>query len=157
MRAITILIIIMAAAIAAMVAVKPSPVDAGHEQWSDVDAVRASLATIRKRVLLRTALDQESQRVRGHPERIDPAWFEDGVPGSAWFGNDRPWMEIASDPSLDQDHPRCIVAVDPGDGAFWYNSATGAIRARVPSGLMDVDAIALYNAANDTEVTSILP
>jgi hypothetical protein len=157
MRAVTVLILIMAAAITAMVTIKPSPVDAGLERWSDVDAVRESLATIRQRILLRTALDRESQRVRGHPDRVEPAWFENGVPGNPWFGNERPWMEIAGDPSVRRDHPQCIVAVDPGDGAFWYNPANGVVRARVPAGLMDADAIALYNAANDTQVTSILP
>lgn len=161
MRTVTLLILVLLAAVATLVFVRPASVDGAQRHHDDIAEVRTSLTTIRRHVLLHATLNQESHRVRGHPERIDPAWFGDERPTNPWFGENRPWVEIApvNRPAsrANRPHPPCIVALEPTDGTFWYDPRSGVVRARVPAGLMDDEAIALYNAANGTDVHSILP
>jgi len=161
LRTITLLILIMLGAVVALVVVRPASVEGAQDHHVAVAEVQASLTSIRRHVLLHATLAQDSHRVRGHPPRIEPEWFTNGLPRNPWFDDRQPWVEIAPANPLARDvgriHPPCIVALEPTDGTFWYDPVSGIIRARVPAGLMDDEAIALYNEANDTDVTSVLP
>ncbi len=156
MRSITVLILVMLGLLAAILAVRPQPATA-DDRWSRVADVRRSLELIQRRIDLQATIERENQRTRGYPEWIEPEWFEQPLPTNPWFDGTRPWIEIASASDRGRRHPRCIVAVESNDGTFWYDPHSGVVRARVPAGLMDDQAIALYNAANGTEVGSILP
>lgn len=156
MRAITVLILVMVGLLVAIVAVQPRPA-AAEDRWAAVPDVQASLERIRQRILLEAAIQRTSQRARGHPDWIEAEWFERPLPMNPWFDGRHPWIEIASEADQGREHPRCIVALEPDDGTFWYDPLSGVVRARVPKGLMDDQAIALYNAANGVEVDSILP
>ncbi|MCA9291931.1 MAG: hypothetical protein KDA25_12435 [Phycisphaerales bacterium] len=129
-----------------------------HEQRREelaIAATRDGLRTIMQHIALRAALEAEVELTpRGYPSTIDPAWFADGLPANELVGAGHPWMEVAREREYAREHPRERTAAFDA-AAFWYNPANGIVRARVPIGGSDADALALYNRLNDTNLKNL--
>jgi prepilin-type N-terminal cleavage/methylation domain-containing protein len=112
-----------------------------------VEAVASALKANVMQVVM--VLEHQKQKtVDGtYPSTIEPAWFVAGqLPHHPDDMAGVPAVEIVAVPGLL--HPRDKL-VQPGvAGAYWYNTMTGAFRARVKS-LGDVaETMAFYNQVN---------
>jgi type II secretory pathway pseudopilin PulG len=89
------------------------------------------------------------------PTRIEELWFQN--------------YKLPVNP-LVRDHPRTINSDIDGTNnpakwhpenkttssfPFWYNATNGAVRIRVPKQATDTETLALYNAANGSNATSL--
>lgn len=118
----------------------------------------AALARLQREVNVRSVLGgRENARTRTWPSSIDPAWFGDDPPRNPLVGPDHPWLEIASARDLDRAHPREVQAVEQETAGFWYNPATGIVRARVPAAVSDRTSLDLYNELNGARLDTLWP
>ena len=121
------------------------------------DELRAAVGHIQQQIAVQAALGQVARTPQGYPERIDPEWFDGGLPVNDLLNGDHPWLEIAAAGELDLDHPLIRVATDPSVAGFWYNPRRGVVRARVPQRLSDEATLALYNRVNGASLDRLQP
>jgi len=93
----------------------------------------------------------ESQKQKscngGYPAAIEPSWFVSGqLPHHPDAMAGVPAVETVSVPG--QWHPRSKLMQPGAAGAYWYNSATGAFRARVKALESAADTQAFYDLVN---------
>lgn len=119
------------------------------------ELARAELHRLQRQIHLQAALARASQNERGYPLTIDPEWFQGQLPRNAMLEPGHPWLEVAGPSQRNLDHPRDLVAAAPEAASFWYNPSTGIVRARVPSGISDAEALELYNYVNETDVQAL--
>ena len=131
-----------------------------------VAMTKDALSEIRQVISLKVITKDVPGNERGWPKSIERSWFDglgrtpsnlmvesaDGLLGAAH----RPWLEIAGPGDVDLTHPRVRVTLDANTAAFWYNPASGVIRARVPIQVTDQQTTQLYNAVNSTSIASAL-
>ncbi len=131
--------------------------DTGAMQ-SSAEEARLEVDRLRAAVLLRSQSDRHLLNKQGWPMAIDPAWFDrDTLPLNPLVDADRPWLELAAPEQAGWQHPRPIFVVDRSTAMFWYNPALGIVRARVELQTTDAETLAMYNATNNTALTSINP
>ena len=132
-----------------------------HRQAGDVQAqrelARAEVRRFQQQIHLHTALSGGEQRERGYPTTIDPDWFQGNLPDNPLLGPDHPWLEVAGIGQKSAVHPPDLTAADRNAAVFWYNPCTGVVRARVPVGISDAQALGLYNYVNDCGLRSLFP
>ncbi|MDY7110274.1 MAG: hypothetical protein SYC29_16720 [Planctomycetota bacterium] len=132
-----------------------------HRQAQDVraaqDLARDEVRRFQQQIHLHTALSGGEQRERGYPVSIEPDWFQGNLPVNPLLGRDHPWLEVAGPGATHALHPTDLVAADRDSASFWYNPATGVVRARVPVGVSDAQALELYNYVNDCTLPTLFP
>lgn len=116
---------------------------------------RSALLRIQQQVHLQSALAARDGASRRHPAGIDPAWFKGAPPANALLGPEHPWLEVDATAPASMRHPTVPFTHRTEDAAFWYNPAAGVVRARVPAGISDSRALALYNEVNDSDLAGI--
>jgi hypothetical protein len=121
------------------------------------DLAREEVRRFQQQIHLHTALSGGEPRDRGYPASVDPAWFQGNLPVNPLLGPDYPWLEVAGPGNRRALHPPDLVAVDHDTASFWYNPATGVVRARVPVGVSDARALDLYNYINDCDLPTLFP
>jgi hypothetical protein len=104
---------------------------------------------------LRAATKDVPLNARGWPQTIDPAWFTDGAPRNLLVSKANPWLEVASPVEAELRDPLVRMTIDAKKAGYWYNPNQGIVRARVPVGISDDQALRLYNRINGTALTSI--
>lgn len=117
-------------------------------------AVRA-LARLEREIRVRAAMGDVQLNGRGWPMTIDPAWFGDDPPLNPLVENDRAWIEIASSVEAELADPAIRQSVSRDVAGFWYNPASGIIRARVGLDVTDANALNLYNRLNHRELATL--
>lgn len=128
---------------------------ADSTQRATLNQVRDEVSRFRQQILLQATIGEVETSERGYPMRVDPAWFGDNLPRNTLLGPAHPWLEIAGTDQAEMRHPRQPLAGDDGLAQFWYNPATGALRARVPAGVSDQAALVMYNHINETGLDSL--
>lgn len=124
---------------------------------SELEDTRLAVDTLRAQILLRSQSEPDILNDAGWPATIDPAWFGDDLPMNTLLSADRPWLEIASETQSGWKHPRPLYSIDRAAAMFWYNPATGTIRARTTLLPTDAETITEYNTVNGTSLTSSDP
>jgi hypothetical protein len=120
-----------------------------HEQ------VAVSLDAMQQEVQLRRALQTRAEDRRPKfPQTLRTQWFAARPSHPLLDGDARPWLDVAPEGVRDA-HPPDPVASSSGQAAFWYNPATGVVRARVPAGPDAAATLALYNRINSTNLTRL--
>lgn len=117
-----------------------------------VREVRDAVMRLEREVRVRSATGQAAVNGRGWAETIDPEWFANDPPVNPLVPSNRPWLEVASEDEQSLTDPPIRQSVDRNTPAFWYNPATGRVRARVGPMVSDEAAIERYNAVNSTAV-----
>jgi len=126
------------------------------ERAGQVRATREAIVQIELHLKVQIALEQVELTDGGWPRTIDPQWFPLQLPLNLLLPENRPWVEVIGPQDRHLRHPKSITGDDRSLAAFWYNPYQGIIRARIPSGLTDVETVALYNQVNGTALTSIV-
>ncbi len=120
-----------------------------------VDSVRDAIERLERQIRVQAATGEIELNGRGWPKTIDPDWFKEDTPINVMVPTNRPWLEIAS--SLDEslDHPTIRQTVTENLASFWYNPATGRVRARIGPQVSDRKALDLYNSMNGSAVATL--
>lgn len=128
------------------------------ERELGISSTQRSLDRIRQEIARRASMDDVMRSTSGWPMSIDPKWFDEGAPRNSLLAcAGRAWMEIASDEEnfLNDPAVRASDASDMHRAEFWYNPATGVVRARVKMELSDRDSLDAYNRINNTHLETI--
>ena len=142
-----ILVVLM---LAGMGAVASREYRAARQNDQAQTETRDSVQRLARQIQLESVLSRSMQPERIYPEEVSPQWFGGDVPRNVLLGRGRPWIEIAPQSQHQLEHPPRVIALAETDAEFWYNPASGVVRARVPSLLSDADALARYNFINGT-------
>lgn len=131
-----------------------------HELRSDESGERfngalSSLQRLEREVRVRAATGGAELNGRGWPRTIDPGWFLDAPPLNPLVEHDRPWLEIAADHEADLADPAIRQSVSREVASFWYNPASGIVRARVGVEATDEQALEMYNRLNGRSVAEL--
>jgi type II secretory pathway pseudopilin PulG len=114
-----------------------------------VEAVGSTLAANVTQVAM--VLEHQKQKTSdgSYPGAIDTSWFVSGhLPQHPDAMAGVPPLETVSAAGLM--HPRVKLMVPGSNGAYWYNSATGAFRARVKQVGSVAETQAFYDLVNGT-------
>lgn len=114
------------------------------------ELARAEVRRFQQQIALQSALAQVQRSERGYPQAVEPDWFQGKLPTNPLLDASHPWLEIAGPDDVTAQHPRQRVAVNGNAAKFWYNPATGVVRARVPAGVSDKASLEMYNFVNDS-------
>jgi hypothetical protein len=126
-----------------------------RDRDGQVELARAEVERFQREIMLQAALEQVPQSEAGYPRTIDLAWFQGDLPLNPLLDEGRPWLEIASAADRHLAHPVYRCASQPSLASFWYNPANGIVRARVPAGISDHEALGLYNRVNACSLESL--
>ncbi|MCZ6834360.1 MAG: hypothetical protein O7G85_01165 [Planctomycetota bacterium] len=124
----------------------------------DTEVVRGDVQRFRQQITLQSALGVVEMSDQGYPAVIDPEWFKSdqgNLPQNPLLDDQHPWLEIAGPNQSDLVHPVNRAVSDRRTAKFWYNPYTGAVRARVPGGISDVETILQYNYVNNCTLESL--
>jgi len=117
---------------------------------SAADDSRQSAAAIIVKSIQRQ-VHAEHAKTGTYPATIDATWFEGGIlPTNPYFPTAATLFQIVSNNNL---HPG--NKTDPANGAFWYNTTLGIVRARVQPGVDNNATMARYNAVNASNITAL--
>ncbi|MCC6659627.1 MAG: hypothetical protein IT437_01950 [Phycisphaerales bacterium] len=120
-----------------------------------VAAAADDLVRFQQMIQLRAATKDVPLNARGWPQTIDPAWFGESPPRNHLVSSVHPWLEVAAAEEADLQDPFVRMTIDSKKAGYWYNPNQGIVRARVPVGISDERALALYNRINGTALTTI--
>ena len=142
-----ILIVVVVLGILAAIVV---PQFSDASQQATISTLRSSLHSIRVQIDFQHQNDPDG----GFPATIDTAWFAGNAlpahPGNS-FGV--PAVEVVNDGTIS--HPANKVLTTGVGGAFWYNSANGAIRARITDLGSSTATLDAYNLINDSSESGL--
>jgi len=127
----------------------------GDHEEADIRVLRESVQIIERHLALHRMLDETALNAYGHPETVDPAWFDGDPPVHPLVPADHPWVEVAPRREWSLHHPRQRVIIDGSVAAFWYNPARGIVRARVPQQISDERTLEIYNRVNDARLRDL--
>lgn len=145
------LLVLMVAGIAAGVALYHVH---DREQSTLRALARSEVIRFQQQIHLQAALLPDSPEGTG-PATVDPAWFKNDRPVNPLLGSEHPWVEVAGAPQKHLLHPPDLTAINSEVASFWYNPFAGVVRARVPVGISDAQALDLYNEINDCALTDL--
>lgn len=117
-------------------------------------ALRAKITSTREAVrAIQSSVDGEQGTTGQWPSVITSVMFV----GDRWPRNpllpSQDW--VFDTESSTAQHPSNMVALDKDDGAFWYNTRLGIVRARVPRMSSSAETVALYNLVNGTNASAL--
>ena len=121
---------------------------------SDIEATRLEAATRKERIRfavelrVRSALAGATTTPSGWVHEVNPEWFR-AIPRNHLLPGSHSWLEIATPTQSRLRHPIKRAAEGPDDAAWWYNPATGDLRARVPGRGSTEATNALYAVVNN--------
>jgi prepilin-type N-terminal cleavage/methylation domain-containing protein len=117
-------------------------------------STRSKVAATRESVHAIQAVTEEAQAVTGQwPTPLLASMFAGGNwPRNAFLPTQRVSIDEVS---TDDTDPPVMATQDVNDGAFWYNRKLGVVRARVPLLSSGAETLALYNAVNGTNATTL--
>ncbi len=124
---------------------------------SDISLAASEVQRLESQIELQAALENVELTQRGYPRLVKPEWFHGNLPLNPLLENGHPWLEIAATSQHDLHHPPNPIAAGKDVAQFWYNPHTGEVRARVPSGVSDAQALEFYNRVNGTSLKSLMP
>ncbi len=134
-----IVVVIVIGILAAVVA----PRYVGATRDASIAATTENLANIQSQV-----------DIKNSPSAIDPAWFRGGqIPPHPDAISGVPVVENVNTAGLS--HPFYKVLKSGVNGHYWYNSATGQVRARVPDQGSSSSTLDYYNAVNQSTETNL--
>ena len=87
------------------------------------------------------------------PTAIDPTWFAGGEPDHPQNTYGIPMIQTVEVAGLQ--HPVQKMLGPGGAGAYWYNTATGAFRARVSDQGSEAATLKAYNEINGASETAM--
>lgn len=122
------------------------------------EIVRGDIQRFRQQINLQTAMAKVELTEQGYPVTVDPEWFkkdEGGLPMNPLLDDQHPWLELAGPSQALLVHPPNRVASNRRFAKFWYNPYTGAVRARVPVGVSDLETLELYNYINNCDLENL--
>ena len=151
---IDIMVAVMLASILAGVVMHHGHVRAIHNRR---ELARSELTRFQQQVNLQAALGQVAGVEHRYPVSVDPEWFQGDLPENPLLGDGHPWVEVAGPNRKSAEHPARLVATERSEACFWYNPHTGVVRARVPAGISDAEALELYNYVNDCCIVTLFP
>lgn len=125
------------------------------ERDASVRRAAGAVEQIEREIRIRAATGGVEVNGRGWPKMIDVGWWRGNPPQNPLVPGDRPWLEIAGEDEGDLEHPPVRQSVRRAQAAFWYNPATGRVRARVGPAVSDRVALELYNRVNGTQVAEL--
>lgn len=155
MRWILFGIMVVVLATGAYLAVMHARADDRHEQ-SAISMTAGAIDRFEQELRFRGAMGEGRPNGRGFPTTVDRDWFNGDVPRNAMLPPAHPWLEIASDRQAHLAHPPTRVALDERVPGFWYNPASGIVRARVPQTASDERAVELYNEINGADIGTLI-
>lgn len=142
-----ILIVVVVLGILAAIVV---PQFSDASQQATISTLRSSLHSIRVQI----DLQHQNDPAGGFPATIDTAWFAGNAlpahPGNS-FGV--PAVQVQNSNLIT--HPLQKVLKAGVAGAFWYNSANGAIRARITDLGSSTATLDAYNLINDSSESGL--
>ena len=97
---------------------------------------------------LRSALAGADISNSGWVKDARPIWFR-RLPRNLLLPGTHAWLEIASTNDARLRHPELREVETERDAAWWYNPATGDLRARVPAAESEASSIDLYAWVNE--------
>ena len=121
---------------------------------SNIESQRTTTATRQERLRfsaelrLRSALAGAKTGESGWVDIVEPDWFR-LVPRNHLLSTSQTWLEIATPEQSNLRHPIHRTVDESSDAAWWYNPATGDLRARVPQTGSIENALNLYSNVND--------
>lgn len=124
-------------------------------EQSRINGARAAVRLLGSEVRGRGGLGQVPVNGRGWPRTIDPAWFGGSVPRNPLVPATHPWLEVAPEWQYRMTDPPVRIALTEDEAAFWYNPATGIVRARVSQAVSDERALEVYNEVNGTALKTL--
>jgi type II secretory pathway pseudopilin PulG len=119
------------------------------------ELARAELERFQQHIHYQAVASDAAAAQPRYPESIDPEWFGGRLPRNPLLPEGHPWVEVGSSGRKTAEHPASLIATDLNVAQFWYNPHTGIVRARVPAGISDAEALDLYNAVNSCALTSL--
>lgn len=122
---------------------------------AQIEQARATLQRLERAIRIQGATGKTPINGRGWPETVDPAWFGDDPPLNAFIPPGRPWVEVASEEEDTLTDPPIRQSVTRDLAMYWYNPATGVVRARVGPMISDRRAVDVYNRINGTSVSTL--
>ncbi len=128
---------------------------AENAEQAQIDKARRSVTRLTGRVRLEGGMGRVEVNGRGWPRTIDPAWFKGDVPRNPLVPATHPWLEVAPEWQYRMTDPPDRLALSEEIAAFWYNPATGTVRARVSQAVSDERALEVYNEVNGTRLTTL--
>jgi hypothetical protein len=129
--------------------------EAGDAEQAQIDTARRSVEQLEARVRLEGGMGRVDVNGRGWPTTIDPQWFKGNVPRNPLIPATNPWLEVAPEWQYRMTDPPDRLALSEEVAAFWYNPATGTVRARVSQAVSDERALEVYNEVNRTRLTTL--
>ena len=129
------------------------PIRGAVEDRLSISRTQSSLEQIEREIRIRSQSPETEINGRGYPSSIDPRWFRDR-PENRLVTTQRPWIDVAPDSDAGLEHPSVPIA-RPGLASFWYNPASGVLRARIPSQQSDQAAHLLYSQVNGIDPSEL--
>ena len=120
----------------------------------DIESSRREAATRKERIRfaaelrVRSALAGAATSTSGWVHEVNPDWFR-AIPRNHLLPGSHSWLEIATPDQARLRHPMKRTADGPDEAAWWYNPATGDLRARVPTHGSHEAAKTLYAIVNN--------
>ena len=96
---------------------------------------------------LRSALAGADISNSGWVQDAQPSWFR-RLPRNLLLPETHAWVEIASTDDARRRHPKFKKVENERDAAWWYNPATGDLRARIPANERNSSSFDLYALVN---------
>jgi prepilin-type N-terminal cleavage/methylation domain-containing protein len=149
-RAFTLVEVLIVVVVLGILAAIVVPQFSNASSQAAIGALQSTLHTIQ------TQIEYQRQRngTSEYPATIEAEWFVSSVlpkhPQNV-FGV--PTFEIVN--TADLDHPANKVLQSGVGGAFWYNRATGAVRARVADEGSSAATMEAYNKVNNCTESSL--
>ncbi len=129
---------------------------ARSDELAEINRARASLQRLERELKVRAATGQCKVNGRGWPDTVEPEWFTVDPPINPLVPIDRPWLEIAGAGEEALMDPPLRQTVTSEVASYWYNPATGVVRARVGPRISDRSALRLYNQVNGTSLKNLI-
>jgi len=117
-------------------------------------ALRAKITQTRESLrAIQATVDGEQAATGAWPTVITSVMFVgDRWPKNSFLPAQKWSIETEDSPGQ---NPGNMVTTDREDGAFWYNTRLGFVRARVPPLGSTAETLALYNLINGTKVSTL--
>jgi prepilin-type N-terminal cleavage/methylation domain-containing protein len=119
------------------------------------EAVKSALKANVQNVAMQIEYQKQGSLDGKFPPALLASWFTgDNLPAHPDAMAGVPQIETVATPGLV--HPRNKLVTPGATGAYWYNSATGAVRARVKSLGNSVATLACYNEVNGCHAATMV-
>jgi len=155
-RAFTLIELLIIVAMLGILAAIVIPYYGESTDAARTEALATNVAHIRAQVIRYSTDSSTTLSAGGYPAAIAGSWFRVGQPPDHAWSSQAIVVETVNGPSTHY-YP-AVKTFDPtvvGAASAWYNNLNGAFCARVPAQATDAETLALFNAVNKSQATSI--